>query len=180
MPSSEELLGRLKELVREVTDREGLKLYDLEFVGVGRQRTLRVFIDKQEGVSIDDCANVSRGVNLLLDVEDPIPGGAYELEVSSPGLERHLKELWHFQSAVGSRIRVTTSQPVPLPESLTFNKPPKIKTVEGELLEADDKMLVVKKDEKNWEIPRDIVHKAKVVFVTEPAKLPKQRKKKKR
>src|SRR5262245_53641529 len=66
----------------EVAVREGCRLYDMEL----RDRTLRAFIDRTPGgVSVDDCANVSRGLNLRLDVEDAIPGGRYELEVSSPG-----------------------------------------------------------------------------------------------
>ncbi len=65
-----------------------------------------MFIDKAGGVSIEDCANVSRGLNLRLDVEDVIPGGQYELEVSSPGLDRKLTQGWHFEKAVGKTVQV--------------------------------------------------------------------------
>jgi ribosome maturation factor RimP len=87
----------------EVATREGCRLYEVEF----RDRTLRVFIDRiPGGVSIEDCANVSRGINLRLDVEDVIPGGRYELEVSSPGLERKLTQPWHYEGAVGSQVMI--------------------------------------------------------------------------
>ncbi len=64
-----------------------------------------MFVDREEkGVSIDDCANISRGLSLLLDVEDLVPGGRYHLEVSSPGLERRLSKPWHFEKAEGQMI----------------------------------------------------------------------------
>lgn len=99
-------MEQLRQFAHEVASREGCVLYDLEF-REGPGRTLRVFIDKEPGgVSIDDCANVSRGLNLRLDVEDVIPGGAYDLEVSSPGLDRKLTQLWHFQKAVGQTVQL--------------------------------------------------------------------------
>ena len=67
---------KVERMAREVAEREGCEIYDVELVGGGGSRALRVFIDKADGagVSIDDCSNVSRGLNLLLDVEDVIPG----------------------------------------------------------------------------------------------------------
>lgn len=101
---------KVERMAREVAEREGCEIYDVELVGGGGSRALRVFIDKADGagVSIDDCSNVSRGLNLLLDVEDVIPGGAYNLEVSSPGLERPLRTPVHFRRAAGSRAFVKT------------------------------------------------------------------------
>jgi ribosome maturation factor RimP len=99
-------MEQIRSFAEEVAAREGCRLYDLEF-REGPGRTLRVFIDKDPGgVGIDDCANVSRGLNLRLDVEDIIPGGAYELEVSSPGLDRKLTQLWHFERAVGQTVQL--------------------------------------------------------------------------
>jgi ribosome maturation factor RimP len=97
---------KLMEHADQIARRENCFLYDLEMPGSGQGRTLRVFIDKdgEEGVSIDDCQKVSQGLNLLLDVEDLVPGGAYNLEVSSPGLERRLRQAWHFQKALGETI----------------------------------------------------------------------------
>lgn len=99
---NQELLLKVEDFANQVAAREGVTIYDIEFVNHGR--VLRVFIEKESGIGVEDCANVSRGLNLLLDVDDVIPGGAYNLEVSSPGLERSLKKPWHFQKAVGKKI----------------------------------------------------------------------------
>lgn len=96
-------LEQIRMFAEEVSSREGCRLYDLEI----RDRTLRVFIEREAGgVSIDDCANVSKGLNLRLDVEDAVPGGRYDLEVSSPGLDRKLTQLWHFERAVGQTVQL--------------------------------------------------------------------------
>lgn len=108
---SQETLNKLENLAAQVVEREGCVLYDLDFSGANSGRTLRVFIDKPgNGASVDDCANVSRALNTLLDTEDPIPGGAYNLEISTPGLERTLKKNWHFVEAKGKKIWVRLSQ----------------------------------------------------------------------
>lgn len=99
---------RITQLASEIAQREGCELYDLEVVGGGGNRIVRVTIDRESGVSIDDCSNVSRGLNLILDVEDIIPGGAYQLEVSSPGIERGLRTPRHFQRAIGQRVQIKT------------------------------------------------------------------------
>ncbi len=104
---SEETLKRVRSFAEEIANREGCLLYDLEFHD-GPGRVLRVYIDKdQGGVSLEDCVNVSRGLNLRLDVEDVIAGGRYELEVSSPGLERKLTQPWHFAKSVGSTVNIS-------------------------------------------------------------------------
>ncbi len=102
---------KVAKMASQVAEREGCEVYDVEFVGSGGNRILRVYIDRigrddLRGVSIDDCSNVSRGLNLLLDVDDVVPGGAYHLEVSSPGLERVLRTTQHFVRAVGGRAQV--------------------------------------------------------------------------
>lgn len=103
--SLNEVIQKVETLAREVVLREGCELYDIEFTSHSGQRVLRVYIDKAGGpVGVDDCANVSRGLNLLLDVEDVVPGGAYNLEVSSPGLERTLKKKEHFQKVLGQKV----------------------------------------------------------------------------
>ncbi|MDZ4084963.1 MAG: ribosome maturation factor RimP [Bdellovibrionales bacterium] len=99
---------KVLKMATEVAGREGCEIYDFEFVGSGGSRALRVYIDKigEGGVSIEDCSNVSRGLNLLLDVDDVIPGGAYNLEVSSPGLERSLRTAAHYRRAIGKRVQI--------------------------------------------------------------------------
>ncbi|MDR3479011.1 MAG: ribosome maturation factor RimP [Gammaproteobacteria bacterium] len=89
---------------------------DYEFVGYemhgqGRGSVLRIYIDNGTGVTADDCSKVSRQVSAMLDVEDPIQG-KYTLEVSSPGLDRPLFEIAHYQKVVGSRVKVRLNAPV--------------------------------------------------------------------
>ncbi|GIL17767.1 MAG: ribosome maturation factor [Oligoflexia bacterium] len=104
---SEQVLQKIEKLASEIASREGCKIYDVEFGGGSGGRTLRIYIDKDPGpVGIEDCSNVSRGLNQALDEDDPIPGGHYNLEVSSPGLERPLKKTWHFETVIGQKIRV--------------------------------------------------------------------------
>lgn len=175
------LIKEIEGLAVDVAKSEGLQLYDIEFVGRGRQRVLRVFIDKEGGgASIDDCANVSRGLNVVLDADDVIPGGAYDLEVSTPGLERKLSKTWHFDLAIGKTVQVRTNEFIPVPEGAQFKSPPRLKTIVGELISATDDEVVLKKDDLNWVINRNLLHKAKIVFVDPKfqEKAPKKKKKK--
>jgi ribosome maturation factor RimP len=110
------------ERVREIADRvaasNGLEVLDIEFLGGGKARMLRVFLDKPAagndplaGVTHQDCANFSREFGTILDVEDVMPG-SYTLEVSSPGLDRKLVKAADFSRFTGSRLKLTTRQPV--------------------------------------------------------------------
>ena len=102
--------------VREVAERvaasSGLEVVEVELRGAGKSRMLRIFIDKPGGVTHEDCANLSREVGTILDVEDTIPGGQYLLEVSSPGLDRQLSRPADFARFTGSRVKLTTREPV--------------------------------------------------------------------
>ena len=137
-------LTEIRKLAEEVSAREGCFLYDLEMTGSGGGRILRITIDKEieGGVTVEDCTNVSRGLNLVLDVEDVIPGGQYYLEVSSPGLERVLKEPRHYERAIGQRVAVKSFAPL-----LDFNSHlpelGKAKQLTGKLLSFDDKGLKI-------------------------------------
>lgn len=104
-------IDKITLLAESVATNNGVRLYDLELIGVGKGKTLRIYIDKDDaaGVSLDDCSNVSRGMSLLLDVEDPIDG-SYNLEVSSPGLERTLKKKWHYEISIGREICVNLNK----------------------------------------------------------------------
>jgi ribosome maturation factor RimP len=110
------------ERVRGIADRvaasSGLEVLDIEFLGGGKARMLRVFLDKSAagndplaGVTHEDCANFSREFGTILDVEDVMPG-SYTLEVSSPGLDRKLVKPADFTRFTGSRLKLTTRQPV--------------------------------------------------------------------
>ena len=93
------------------TDELGLDIWDVRFVKEGSQWYLRVFIDKDGGVSVDDCVNLTRAVTKPLDEADPIKQ-SYMLEVSSPGIERELVKDEHFEKFVGSSIILRTIRPI--------------------------------------------------------------------
>ncbi|RYZ77519.1 MAG: ribosome maturation factor RimP [Proteobacteria bacterium] len=143
MSASDTVLTNVRKLAEDVSAREGCYLYDIEFVGMGAARVLRVTIEKEAGgVSVEDCTNVSRGMNVVLDAEDVVPGDSYSLEVSSPGLERVLKEPRHYERAIGKKISLKSFAPL-----LQFNEQVqelgKAKSFEGKLLGYDDKALKV-------------------------------------
>ncbi len=256
---SQELLTRVRQMAEEVSAREGCTVYDIELVGGGHGRILRVFIEKaplnsaretlgeqtpresappaklesnqdaeefesfeepaeadesldadpedlsaddmnsddiesdahhsdvsanfvsanfsdttdvslsassastDSAVSIQDCTNVSRGLNLLLDVEDIIPGGRYDLEVSSPGVERILRESWHFERVIGKTVSVKTFAPL-----VDFNseRPDLARTrqLEARLLGVVDKGIEVLAGEAKAFIPFEAITKAYLVF----------------
>ena len=104
-------LEQVREIAERVTSSSGLELIDVEFRGGGKSRMLRITIDKPAGVTHEDCANVSREVGTILDIEDAVPG-SYLLEVTSPGLDRELSRPVEFERFVGSLIRLTTREPV--------------------------------------------------------------------
>lgn len=101
----------LQRLLEPVVEALGYELVLLEKVGSGRTTTIRLYIDAETSIGIDDCEQVSREVTAALDVEDPIPG-AYRLEVSSPGADRPLVKPIHFRRFSGARVRVQMVMPL--------------------------------------------------------------------
>ena len=101
---------RLVGLVEPLLERLGYELVDLEFSGGRGSAMLRVFIDRQTGVGIEDCEAVSREVSALLDVHDPVPTG-YRLEVSTPGLDRVLRTPAHYARFAGAQVAVELAVP---------------------------------------------------------------------
>jgi ribosome maturation factor RimP len=109
---------RVREIAERVAASSGLEVVEIELLGGGKARMLRVFLDKVSagndplaGVTHEDCANFSREFGTILDVEDVMPG-SYTLEVSSPGLDRKLIKAADFTRFTGSRLKLTTRQPV--------------------------------------------------------------------
>ncbi|WP_439242113.1 ribosome maturation factor RimP [Lonepinella sp. BR2474] len=102
---------KLTELLQDSVQDLGCELWGIECQRTGRFMTVRLFIDKEDGVGIEDCADVSRQVSAILDVEDPI-ADKYNLEVSSPGLDRPLFTLAQYQRYVGKEISVHLRIPV--------------------------------------------------------------------
>jgi ribosome maturation factor RimP len=117
-------VDRVRQIADRVAASSGLEVVEIEFLGGGKARMLRVFLDKpaagsdghaaehQFGVTHEDCVNFSREFGTILDVEDAVPGGSYTLEVSSPGLDRRLTKAADFTRFTGSRMKLMTRQPV--------------------------------------------------------------------
>lgn len=101
----------LRKLLIPTIEGLGYELMDLEAKLSGGSGLLRIFIDKPEGIGVEDCEKVSLAVSALLDVEDPVPGN-YDLEVSSPGLDRKLMKLEHFQRFEGESVKVQMRFPI--------------------------------------------------------------------
>jgi ribosome maturation factor RimP len=111
-------VDRVRAIADRVAASSGLEVLDVEFLGGGKARMLRVFLDQpaagndpRAGVTHEDCANFSREFGTILDVEDVMPG-SYTLEVSSPGLDRKLVKAADFTRFTGSRMKLITRQPV--------------------------------------------------------------------
>jgi ribosome maturation factor RimP len=104
-------LDRVREIAERVAASSGLEVVEVELRGGGKARMLRIVIDKPVGVTHEDCANLSREVSTILDVEDAI-SGSYTLEVSSPGLDRKLIRPADYERFIGSRVKLTTRDAV--------------------------------------------------------------------
>jgi ribosome maturation factor RimP len=102
---------RLTHLLQPVVEDLGYEFVGLEYTGQSKNAVLRIYIDGQNGIDLDDCGRVSAEVAAILDVEDPI-SGQYNLEVSSPGLDRPLFTPEHYARFAGERVRLSTFAPV--------------------------------------------------------------------
>ena len=121
LAAKEELVGKIAEIAERVASSEGIEIVDVELLGAGRARLLRIYIDRPngagaadqpQGVSHADCEFISQQVGTILDIEDVIPGDSYTLEVSSPGLERKLSKAKDFERFVGQKAKVVLREPV--------------------------------------------------------------------
>jgi ribosome maturation factor RimP len=142
---------RVVGIIEPVIESMGIELVDVELNKMRRKALLRVYIDREAGITIDDCERVSREIEGVLDVEDPIPY-SYVLEVSSPGLDRPLRAPKDFKRFSGNMVRVVTNDPI---EKQTF--------FVGTLETADENEIVlVLPKEKKVTIPFDNISRAKL------------------
>lgn len=102
---------KTEQLLAPIAERYGVEIYDIEYVKEGSDWYLRAYIDKPDGVNIDDCENVSRALSDELDKEDFV-ADAYILEVSSPGLGRTLKKDKHLEKSIGEEVEIKTYKPI--------------------------------------------------------------------
>ena len=140
---------QLKELLAPVVEDLGYTLWGVQYLQ-GRGAVLRLFIDHDDGINVDDCALVSHEVSGVLDVEDPIPGD-YNLEVSSPGLDRPLFELSHFERYQGESVQLTLLAPVAGKRKMTAT-----------LVAVDGDTLVVTLDGDTLRVPYSQVDRARL------------------
>jgi ribosome maturation factor RimP len=145
----------LAKLLEPTVERLGYELVDLEARLGGKGGLVRVFIDKPGGIDLDDCETVSRAVSALLDVEDPVPGN-YNLEVSSPGLDRKLTKVAHFQRFEGETVKVQMR--IPIAGRRRFR---------GTLVSSDDENIVVDVDGESHSLPLKTIDTARLVPAVE-------------
>lgn len=154
---SNELLQTIQGLVEPIIDDFKLELVELEFKREGRDWCLRLFIDKPGGVTLDDCVAVSREVEAILEVEDPIKSG-YRLEVSSPGIDRPLKRPQDFERFAGQPIKLKTYELLD-PDQRGHTR----KTFAGTLLGLEGEAVRIEQTDKKGgvvAIPLDAIAKA--------------------
>lgn len=142
------LWGLLESGVRAL----GFELVDVELQGGRQHQTLRVYIDGPQGITVDNCAVVSRQLSAILDVEDPFPG-SYTLEVSSPGLDRPLATVADFRRFQGETIKVR------LQRALATGR----RNFTGRLLEVMEDHVVVEVDNERFSLPFDDIERARLV-----------------
>ncbi len=141
---------KIESLLAPTIEAMGFELWGLEYLSQGRHTLLRLYIDGENGITVDDCAEVSRQVSGIMDVEDPI-SGEYTLEVSSPGVDRLLFKPDHYLAYVGEWIEMRLRTP--------YEGRRKFKgTLKG--LEGED--VVVQIDDEEFLLPIDSVEKAQV------------------
>lgn len=131
---SEGVAERVSRIAAGVAGEKGVEFVNIEIAGTKRNMVVRVFVDKPEGVTIDDLTAVSRAMEAILDEEDFIPT-AYLLEVSSPGLERGLFSLEDYRKFTGKKAKIKTNAAIDGQTNFTG----RIAGVEGDVVEFDDK-----------------------------------------
>ena len=147
-------LEGVKSLAEAVTLRRSLRLWDVEMTGQPGRMVVRVLVDKDGGIDLDTVAEVSEEISRGLDLEDPL-SGRYTLEVSSPGLERTLKSLEHFQLSVGAKATIKTR------ERLVGDS----HRIDGVIEGAGDDIVAVKVSNGDTvEVPLDQIKSARTVF----------------
>ena len=144
-------IAQLNTLFAPVVEGLGYEFVGLEYFSGSSPAILRIYIDHEQGITVDDCAAVSRQVSAVLDVEDPI-AGEYTLEVSSPGMDRPLFIAAHYQQFIGNKIKCKLRMPQDGRRNFA-----------GKLLEASDDKIVLSVDNDEFELFIEDIEKANIV-----------------
>ncbi|WP_040211736.1 ribosome maturation factor RimP [Clostridium polynesiense] len=139
----ESLIKDIENLIKPAIEQMNYELYHVEYVKENSEYYLRIYIDSPSGISLQDCEKVSRTVSDIMDEADPIKEHYY-LEISSPGINRYLYTVKHYEDNISKKVKVKTSAPV-------MSK----KTLEGILKSFNENELIIEKDNDEIIIPRD-------------------------
>ncbi len=153
MAKNQTIVDKVEEIISPVISDLGYLLWNTEFVKEGSEYYLRITIDSENGCGLDDCEKVSRAIDPILDELDPIQQ-AYNLEVSSPGLERELCKDWHFELCIGETIDV----------KLFTKDETGSKAHTGILEEYNDDYIVITENEEKIKIENKNIGKANIHF----------------
>ncbi|MDP5273479.1 ribosome maturation factor RimP [Chengkuizengella axinellae] len=143
----------VQDMIQSFIEAEGYELVDIEYVKEGENKYLRIYVDKDGGIDIDDCGRISEYISQKLDETDPI-SEAYILEVSSPGAERPLKKVKDFENAVDKNVFITTYEPID-----------GLKEFEGILTTFQNEVLEIKVVKKTYQIPLNKVASARLAVL---------------
>jgi ribosome maturation factor RimP len=142
----------LVKLLSPVVEDLGYELWGCEYLAQGKYALLRIYIDKADGIGLEDCESVSKQVSAILDVEDPIPGD-YNLEVSSPGVPRGLFYDWQYERYIGAQVQLKLYKPVDKSRKLV-----------GTIISAKPSAVMVKVGLEEKEIPFSNIVKAHLLL----------------
>lgn len=142
---------KLTQLLEPAVEALGFELLGIEFLRAGKHSTLRLYIDSPNGITVDDCADVSHQVSAVMDVEDPI-NTEYNLEVSSPGMDRPLFKEQHYAAVQGETVTIRLR--VPMGNRRNFK---------GEVLAVAEGKVTVQVDNESFELQIDNIDKGNLV-----------------
>ena len=142
---------RVQELIEPVINSLGYECVGVEYLPQGRHSLLRIYIDKEDGIGVDDCETISHQVSGVLDVEDPIKG-QYNLEVSSPGLDRPLFTLEHYVRFIGETVNVRLRSALHGRRKFT-----------GKILSVDGEEIVIEESGMEYRVPFAVIEKGHLV-----------------
>lgn len=147
-----ELISEVWNLLEPVVEAQGMEILEIEYRRESAGWVLRIFLDSERGVSVEDCAQISRIAGDLLDAADLIQT-PYNLEVSSPGIDRPLRKPEHFQKYIGNIIAIRTVSPIQ--ERRNFK---------GRLKDASPEGVVLECDTRSYSIPVSLIERARLLY----------------